>query len=364
MAYCGGRSSAIERRGRDDDKSPASMAVRYGRLNIIGEFSYPPHLQLTCGAKLVIQTDRGIEIGQQVLLTCTGCDYAASPEQVKSYVQASGEDVYRFRNGRILREATAADLAELRHIEEGTEAKLDTCCRFAAELGLEMKIVDCEHIFGGERIVFYFMSDERVDFRELVRRLAAEFQTRIEMRQVGARDEARLLADYETCGRECCCRNFLKILKPVGMQMAKMQKATLDPSKVSGRCGRLKCCLRYEHETYEKLVKKLPRVNSRVSTREGTGRVVDRQILTQLLKIVDDDGRAFVVTVDDILERNLPEPPREPENTDDMSGPRESRNRPGRESSTGEGPDASPRSDGMTEDLPPLDGDDESGFSG
>ena len=113
-----------------------------------------------------------------------------------------------------------------------------------------MKIVDAEHIFGGERIVFYFMAEGRVDFRELVRRLAQEYQTRIEMRQIGSRDEAKLLGDVESCGQECCCLQFLQLLKPVNMRMAKMQKATLDPSKISGYCGRLKCCLRYEDETY------------------------------------------------------------------------------------------------------------------
>jgi hypothetical protein len=172
-----------------------------------------------------------------------------------------------------------------------------------------MQIVGAEHVFGGERIIFYFMAEDRIDFRELVRVLAREFQTRIEMRQVGARDEARLLADYETCGRECCCKNFLKTLKPVGMQMAKLQKATLDPSKVSGRCGRLKCCLRYEHETYAEMNKRLPRMGRRVRTASEEGTVIDRQILTQLLRLRKDDGTVVTVCEEDILERDLPHPP-------------------------------------------------------
>ena len=137
-----------------------------------------------------------------------------------------------------------------------------------------MKIVDAEHIFGGERIVFYFMAEGRVDFRELVRKLAQEYQTRIEMRQIGSRDEAKLLGDVESCGQECCCLQFLQLLKPVNMRMAKMQKATLDPSKISGYCGRLKCCLRYEDETYMDLKKSLPR-KRRVGpdqARRGEGR--------------------------------------------------------------------------------------------
>ena len=109
-----------------------------------------------------------------------------------------------------------------------------------------MQLVDLEHLFGGERVVIYYLSDDRVDFRELVKALAGEFQTRIEMRQIGVRDEAKLLADYGDCGQPVCCGTFLSEMPPVSMKMAKVQKATLDPTKISGRCGRLKCCLRYE----------------------------------------------------------------------------------------------------------------------
>lgn len=309
MADGNSNADAPSRSGNGPERTYSAVAVRYGRMNHIGEFSYPPKMRFTCGGKVIISTDRGIEIGEQISLTCGDCDKSVSREQMRAYAKRSGPDSYRLNSGRILREATEADLAELRHIEIGAHEKLKLGADFAAELGLQMKIVDCEHIFGGERIVFYFMAEERVDFREMVRRLANEFQTRIEMRQVGARDEARLLADYETCGRECCCKNFLKTLKPINMHMAKLQKATLDPSKVSGRCGRLKCCLRYEHESYEALVKRLPRMGSRVASSEGIGRVIDRQILTQLVKIIGDNGRLFTVTVDDITDRDLPEPP-------------------------------------------------------
>ena len=129
------------------------------------------------------------------------------------------------------------------------------------------------------------MADGRVDFRDLVRELAHQYQTRIEMRQVGARDEARLIADFETCGRECCCKNFLKVLAPVNMRMAKVQKATLDPSKISGRCGRLKCCLRYEDVVYQELARRLPPTNTVVMTADGEGVVIESQIITQLVKV-------------------------------------------------------------------------------
>ena len=114
-----------------------------------------------------------------------------------------------------------------------------------------MELVDVEHLFGGERIVFYFLAEKRVDFRELVKDLAREYQTRIEMRQIGVRDEAKLLADYGDCGKPVCCNTHMVTMPPVSMRMAKLQKSTLDPSKISGRCGRLKCCLRFEQDVYE-----------------------------------------------------------------------------------------------------------------
>ena len=163
-----------------------------------------------------------------------------------------------------------------------------------------MKLVHVEHLLGGEKMVFYFMAEGRVDFRELVKRLAKEYQTRIELRQIGARDEARLVSDYESCGQECCCRRFLKILEPINMRMAKMQKATLDPSKISGHCGRLKCCLRYEDETYKELKKNLPRKNAMVETEKGRGVVVDTQILTQLVVVQFDRGEREAYPVDEI----------------------------------------------------------------
>ncbi|HPD29907.1 MAG TPA: regulatory iron-sulfur-containing complex subunit RicT [Phycisphaerae bacterium] len=328
MGKCGGRASAIDRIGPEAERMQLFTTVRYGKMGLIGEFSYPPNLDFTCGGKLVISTDRGLEIGEHVPLTCTGCERQIRREQIEAYTQASsGDETYRFKNGRILREATEADLAEFRHIQATTPQKLAIASKLAAEYGLDMKIVDCEQILGGERIILFFMSEQRVDFRQLVRRLASEFQTRIEMRQVGARDEARLLADYETCGRECCCKNFLKTLKPITMSMAKLQKTTLDLAKVSGRCGRLKCCLRYEHETYDALNKKLPRNNSWVRTPAGIGKVMDRQIITQLVRIRMEDDRIVVVPAEEILETNLPAPPPRPPGDERGNGSSSQRDR-------------------------------------
>ncbi|MCA9165982.1 MAG: hypothetical protein KDA62_23505, partial [Planctomycetales bacterium] len=175
------------------------------------------------------------------------------------------------------------------------------CQEQAEKARLDMKVLECEHLFGGERIVFYFMAEGRIDFRTLVRGLADEFQTRIEMRQVGARDEARLLADYETCGRECCCKNFLKELRPISMKMAKMQKATLDPTKISGRCGRLKCCLRYEYDTYNEMRKELPPVGADIITGNGRGRILGHEILAQQLLVEMEDRRRMLIDATEVL---------------------------------------------------------------
>ncbi|NOX58812.1 MAG: hypothetical protein GXP29_08140 [Planctomycetes bacterium] len=318
----GGGCSSGEPCGSGLEKVYPTVAVRYGYMKTVGEFRYASNdMKFGCGANVIIQTRRGIELGEMVSLTCDGCDKSISRDQIKSYVAASGSDYYHFGSGKILRLATADDETEWEHIRANTLRKKTFCQQRADEHNLQMKVLECEHLFGGERTIFYFMSEGRIDFRDLVRGLASEFRTRIEMRQVGARDEARLLADYETCGRECCCRNFLKALKPVSMKMAKMQKATLDPAKVSGRCGRLKCCLRYEHTTYEELDKTLPSMGKRIQTTHGPGRVIGRQILTQLILLATDDGGRLTIPVEDILAPGQIAPPSagKPQQTRDSS---------------------------------------------
>src|SRR4029077_2248512 len=131
-------------------------------------------------------------------------------------------------------------------LEKREADALDVCIGFIGERKLQMELIDVECLFGGERIIFYFLAEKRVDFRDLVKDLAREYQTRIEMRQIGVRDEAKLLADYGDCGKPVCCNTHMSVMPPVSMRMAKLQKSTLDPSKISGRCGRLKCCLRFE----------------------------------------------------------------------------------------------------------------------
>ena len=150
-------------------------------------------------------------------------------------------------------------------------------------------------------MIIYYLSEKRIDFRDLVRILAGHFKLRIEMRQIGIRDEAKLLADYGDCGKPVCCNTHLREMPPVTMKMAKLQKATLDPSKISGRCGRLKCCLRYEYETYEELQRELPPVGATVITKAGQGRVLAQEILAQKVMIAYDDMRRVLTDAADVL---------------------------------------------------------------
>jgi len=310
------------------EQDQRTVAVRYSFLGWVGAFRHPGRFKIDPWAKVVVATDRGIEIGTVVPLSCPGeCDLQAACRRVEQYVENSGQEYLRPEAGEVLRIATPEDLVEQRKINEHAKDKLEFCRQLAAKSGLKMRLVACEHLFGGERIIFYFTADGRIDFRQLVRDLARQYHTRIEMRQIGARDEARIVADYEICGRECCCRNFLKVLRPVNMKMAKLQKATLDPTKVSGRCGRLRCCLRFEQQTYEQLEARLPKIGQTVRVQQGTGVVCDRQIITQLIVLNMGDGKKLAVPVEEVLEvqgadgRRQPPPAPEPEPQQDSDLP-------------------------------------------
>jgi len=283
-------------------KSKKYMLVSYGRMNTLGWFEHHETQIPKIPSRVVVKTSRGLELGQIVGQLCPykAGQFRLSQDQIKKYFDDSNIDLSIDQDGKFIRYATVADISEERHLRKIAEEELQCCRRFVKELGLPMKVADAEHILGGERLIFYFMSDGRVDFRELVKKIAHEHQTRIEMRQIGSRDEAKLLGDIESCGQECCCIRFLKALKPVNMRMAKMQKATLDPSKISGYCGRLKCCLRYEDKAYTELKKNLPKKNTIVKTKYGEGKVVDTQIMTQLVIVERDDGTKIAVPIEEL----------------------------------------------------------------
>ena len=230
-------------------KPPTTIVVRYGVMRLVAEYPYNGDATPGCGSKLVARTNRGTEVVEMLTSTCanSGCSKSVSRKEMLDYIENSGGRDYPFRrDGRILRVASIDDLNRWSTIQAKTRERLRSIRAYAKDDALkDMKVIDAEPVLSEEMLTIYYMAEERIDFREFVKRLAAEFECRIEMKQVGARDEARITADYERCGQHCCCSNFLKVLKPVSMRSAKVQKATLDPLKISGRCGRLMCCLRY-----------------------------------------------------------------------------------------------------------------------
>ena len=285
-------------------KAPKSMVVRFGATKLVGEFPYTGNIKPGCGSKIVVKTFRGTEVGEMLTSTCpnSGCSKSVSRKEMLQYIQNSGGRDYPFTTeGRVVRVAEQPDLDRQDQIEQSKHGMRLAAKSVAERIGINVKIVDAEPILGGETLTIYYLSEERIDLGDLLHELKREFNQHVELRHVGARDEARLTADYERCGQYCCCKNFLKVLKPVSMKSAKTQKATLDPLKISGRCGRLMCCLRYEDQTYEDLKKNLPRKKSRVGTPEGDGTVIDSQILTQLVLVrldaLGSDGKFADVAV-------------------------------------------------------------------
>jgi cell fate regulator YaaT (PSP1 superfamily) len=300
------RSIMTEQERRQSIAPPESIVVKFGYMRAIAEYPYDGDTIPACGTKFVARTHRGTELVEMLATACPGavCSKVVDRQEMLAFIENSGAKDFPFHTkGQILRPATSEDLHKQAALESDRQRHLITCRRLIEELTLNMTLVDVEPILGGELLTFYYMAEERVDFRDLVRRLAAEFKTRIEMRQVGARDEARLVADYERCGQYCCCKSFLKVLKPVSMKAAKLQKATLDPLKISGRCGRLMCCLRYEDETYRQLKERLPRRNTRVGTAEGPGLVIDAKVIVQLVLVrLEHDAREIAVPVDELMD--------------------------------------------------------------
>ena len=259
--------------------------VRHGQMRLLGEYIGMAGQEHPRGQRVVVRSDRGLELGEVLTLaTDRSSQFLENPNR-----------------GEILRVATADDHAAEQKLAEVRNNGFEVCQGFIAKRRLQMDLVDVEAILGRERMVFYYLSEKRVDFRDLVKDLARSLQTRIEMRQIGVRDEAKLLADYGDCGKPVCCNTHLSRMPPVSMRMAKLQKTTLDPSKISGRCGRLKCCLRYEFDTYQSLERELPPVGSRVVTRRGQGRVIALEVLAQRVVVEFEDRRRTVVVPDEIL---------------------------------------------------------------
>lgn len=240
------------------------------RFKEVGKNYYfdPKGAKYSKGDKVIVETARGLECGEVTI-----ANREISDEEITSPLKP------------VLRMANEADLTTVRENREKEKAAFDVCLEKIQYHKLDMKLVDVEYTFDRNKILFYFTADGRVDFRELVKDLAAVFRTRIELRQIGVRDESKKVGGLGICGRPFCCNTFLGDFQPVSIKMAKEQSLSLSPVKISGTCGRLMCCLKYEQEAYEHLLRVTPKNGAIVETKEGKGTVVDFNLLTGMLKV-------------------------------------------------------------------------------
>ena len=238
------------------------IGVRFKNVGKVYYFD-PDGNALKKGDKVIVETARGVECGE----------VAMENRQI-----GNEELVQPLR--KLIRAATAEDLKKVEENRRKEKNAFQVCLRKIADHKLEMKLVDVEYTFDNSKILFYFTADGRVDFRELVKDLASVFRTRIELRQIGVRDEAKMLGGIGVCGRPFCCATFLGGFQPVSIKMAKEQGLSLNPVKISGICGRLMCCLKYEQESYQELLRVVPGINFVVMTPKGRGTVTDHNLLT------------------------------------------------------------------------------------
>ena len=224
--------------------------------------------QVQVGQNVIVETSKGLEFGE-----CTRGNFLVPEDSVVPPLRP------------VIRLATSADVETDQENKEKERKAHLICLEKIRDHELDMKLVDVEYNFEGSKILFFFTSDGRVDFRELVRDLASVFRTRIELRQIGVRDEAKMLGGLGICGKPFCCSQFLDEFQPVSIKMAKTQSLSLNPAKISGTCGRLMCCLKYEQDAYEELVKNAPKVDSYVETPDGNGTITELNLLRQKVKV-------------------------------------------------------------------------------
>lgn len=250
------------------------------RFKSVGKIYYfdPDGISLEKGDSAIVETARGVEYGEVVLV-----DKEVTEEEIVPPLK------------KVLRKATDEDFKTMQENKEKEKFAFDECAKKIAEHNLEMKLVDVEYTFDHNKILFYFTADGRIDFRELVRDLASVFKTRIELRQIGVRDEAKMLGGIGICGRPLCCNLYLGEFEPVSIKMAKEQSLSLNPTKISGTCGRLMCCLKNEQDAYEDLLKRTPAVGSVVSTPDGKGNVTSTNLLKSLITVSIENGDEKII---------------------------------------------------------------------
>jgi cell fate regulator YaaT (PSP1 superfamily) len=243
----------------------------------------PGNLIVKEGQVVIVEHDRGTDYGQVISPKnghCTECNVKEQPK-------------------KIVRIAREGDLKQIEENRLKAKEAFNSCEKKISEHKLDMKLVRAEYSFDRSKMIFYFTAEGRVDFRDLVKDLAKVFKARIELRQIGVRDEARLFGGYGSCGRELCCRKFLKDFEPVTIKMAKEEGLPLNPPKISGLCGRLMCCLSYEYETYKVLAKGLPREGEHLNTAQGKGKVISVNVFKRTASVLLEDGGLIEVNYKD-----------------------------------------------------------------
>jgi cell fate regulator YaaT (PSP1 superfamily) len=248
-------------------------------------------IDIKLGDTCIVDTERGLSLGQAAV----------------NLRKKDERDIKRPLKS-IVRKATEKDLEQIKKNETNEKEALKTCQNMIKEKKLPMKLVDVEFSFDACNAIFYFTAEGRVDFRELVKDLAKQFKARIEMKQIGVRDEAKMFGGYGPCGRTLCCSSFLKNFEPVSIRMAKEQQLTLNPTKISGVCGRLMCCLVYEHHVYDQCLKNIPNLGKKVNTPEGQGKLVKIDIMNEKAVVELEDGKRLHMTLNEL--RTCPKKPK------------------------------------------------------
>lgn len=248
------------------------VGVRFRSAGKIYYFD-PDDFDIKTGDNVIVETARGIEFGKVVI----GPKFVTE-EQIVAPLK------------KVIRIADEEDIKKVRENKEKEKKAFDICIQKINDHKLEMKLIDVEYTFDNNKILFYFTADGRVDFRELVKDLAAIFRTRIELRQIGVRDETKMMGGLGVCGRVLCCNSFLCEFQPVSIKMAKEQGLSLNPCKISGACGRLMCCLKYEQDAYEDILRRMPKQGAIVQTPEGQGEVMEVNLLKETVKVKLDKG--------------------------------------------------------------------------
>lgn len=265
------------------------VGVRFKKAGKIYYFD-PDQLPIEKDQFVIVETSRGIEYGRAV-----------------TDIKVVGEDDVVLPLKKTLRIANEKDKLQVDENKFAAKEAFQVCLDKIQDHQLEMKLVDVEYTFDRNKVIFYFTAEGRVDFRELVKDLAAVFRTRIELRQIGVRDEAKMLGGIGPCGRVLCCSSFLGDFEPVSIKMAKDQNLSLNPAKISGLCGRLMCCLKYENDQYESAIKELPDLGDQAETSLGKGKVVGLNLLERLVQVeLTETQRVVEFTIDELIVHHSP----------------------------------------------------------